>query len=252
MAGRLAALTAAVGRTADEAEVAAVQSMVAALPPPGRLAWIGAMPGRAPRMVRMRIQGLGADRVADSLRQVGWPGSTGAVLAVLDIMTDRFAGLGVQLDVSAQGLLPRLGLEFFLPTKRQSLGFGAGAATASGDLWRPLLTWLEDAGWSVPRKSRGLLAFPGREYAFGDGIFEVRKEINHVKIAIEEGRACTAKAYGRMLFRPPRSVRRGLQVPSRSLRVSMAGRPGFSRRRGDRPIDRYCRPEVRAVLSWLH
>ena len=201
--GRLVTgLVTAVGRTPDMEEVASVQSMVTSLPPSGRLVWVGAMPGREPRMVRLQIQGIAADCLEDNLRQVGWPGSTGAVLDVLDVMKNRFAGIGVQMDLSARGLLPRLGLEFFLPSERQSRGFVTRVARAGGHLLGPLLASLEDASWSVPRKSRGLLEFSGREFVLGDGMFEVRKEVNHVKISIEEGRACTAKAYGRMLFRP--------------------------------------------------
>ena len=201
--GRLAgSLASAVGRTEDEEEVAALRSLVAGLPPPGRLIWIGAMPAREPRMLRALIQDFGPDDLADSLKQIGWPGSADSVLAVLDVTKDLFTGLGVQLDISAGGLLPRLGLEVYPPTERQSREFGAGATATSGHFWRALLTSLEEVGWSLPLKSRGLLAFPGKEYVFSDGIFEVRKEINHVKISVEEGQPHTAKAYGRMLFRP--------------------------------------------------
>ena len=202
-AGHLAfALAEAVGRTADEEEVAVLRSLVAALPPRGRPIWIGAMPAREPRMLRAQVLGIGAAGLVDSLKQVGWPGSTDSILAVLDVIKGHSVGIGILLDLAAGGLLPRLGLEVYPPTEGQSGELDAGGAATSSSFWRALLTSLEEAGWSLPEKSRGLLAFRGREHVIGDGIFEVRKEINHVKISIEEGEAPAAKAYGRMLFRP--------------------------------------------------
>lgn len=200
-AGRIAgALAAAVGRTADEREVAAVRSLAGALPPPGRLAHVGAMPGREPRMVRVMVAGLDAGGVTGSLRRLGWPGPMPAVAAVLDLVKDLPLRFGMQLEVTAHGLLPRVGVEIFLPPER-----GAERGAARGASWRPVLTALEQAGCSLPGKSRGLLAFPGRERVLDDGIFEVRMDINHVKISIEEGRPRPAKAYGRVLIRHPDS-----------------------------------------------
>ena len=206
-AGRIAgALAAAVGRTADDREVAAVRSLVGALPPPGRLAHVGAMPGREPRMVRVMVAGLDAGGLTGSLRQLGWPGPMPAVAAVLDLVKHLPLRFGMQLEVAAQGLLPRLGVEIFLPPEPQR---GAGTGAARGASWRPVLTALEQAGCALPGKSRGLLAFPGREPVFDDGIFEVRMDINHVKISVgdsgEEGRPLRAKAYGRVRIRRPDS-----------------------------------------------
>ena len=196
-AGRIAgALAAAVGRTVDEGEVAAVRSLVGALPPPGRLAHVGAMPGREPRMVRVMVAGLDADGVAGSLRRLGWPGPMPAVAAVLDLVKDLPLCFGMQLEVTAQGVLPRVGVEVFLPPERRAAG---------GASWRPVLTALERAGCSLRGKSRGLLAFPGRERVLDDGIFEVRMDVNHVKISVEEGRPLLAKAYGRVRTRHPDS-----------------------------------------------
>ena len=202
-AGQLAAaISAVVGRTADDGEVAVLRSMAASLPPRGRLTWLGAMPAREPRTLRALVQGFGADGLADNLRQIGWPGSADAVLPVLQVMGNQRAGLGVQLDITGGGLLPRVGIEVSPPVEGQSGETASGAAATGGLFWPGLLASLEEAGWALPSKSRGLLQFPGREYVIGDGIFEVRKEINHVKISIEEGPAYQAKAYGRMLCRP--------------------------------------------------
>lgn len=202
-AGRIAGeLAVAVGRTGDEKEVAAVHSLVTELPPPGRLAQVGAMPGREPRMVRIMVAGLDAAGTTGSLRQVGWPGPMRAVEAALDMVKDLPVRFGMQLEVNAQGLLPRLGLEIFLPPERPR---GVGTGAARGASWRSLLTTLEQAGCALPRKSRGLLAFPGFEHVLDDGIFAVRTDINHVKISIQEDRPFTAKSYGRVLVHHPYS-----------------------------------------------
>ena len=202
-AGRIAGeLTVAVGRNVDEKEVAAVHSLVAELSPPARLAQVGAMPGREPRMVRIMIAGLDAAGMTGSLRKVGWPGPMRAVEAALDIVKDLPVRFGMQLEVNAQGLLPRLGLEIFVPPERPR---GVETGAARGASWRSLLTVLEQAGCALPRKSRGLLAFPGFDHVLDDGIFAVRTDINHVKISIEEDRPFTAKSYGRVLIHYPYS-----------------------------------------------
>ena len=194
-AGRIAgALAGAVGRTVDAGEVAAVHSLAAALPPPCRLAQVGAMPGREPRMVRIMVAGLDAAGTTGSLRQVGWPGPMRAVEAALDLVKGLPVRFAMQLEVNAQGLLPRLGLEIFLPPE-----------PPRGASWRSVLTVLEQAGCALPRKSRGLLAFPSFEHVLDDGIFAVRMDINHVKISIQEDRPFTAKAYGRVLIHHPYS-----------------------------------------------
>ncbi len=203
VAGRIAsAISYAVGRSDDAQEIAVIRETIAALPPDGRLAWIGAMPGREPRMIRVLIHNLDACDLVDSLQRMGWPGSTETVSAVLDFINNRFGRLAIQLEVSAQGVLPRLGIEVYVLPDRSSGGFADWSTSANPDRWRPLLSRLEDAGWCLPLKASSLLEFPGREYVFDDGIFLVHKGINHIKISIEAGQACTAKAYVGMLFLP--------------------------------------------------
>ena len=145
-------------------------------------------------MVRIMVAGLDAAGVTGSLRQVGWPGPMSAVAAALDLVKELPVRFGMQLEVSAQGLLPRLGLEIYLLPER-----------TRGASWRSVLTVLEQAGCSLPRKSRGLLALPGYEQVLDDAIFAVRMDINHVKISLEEDRPFTAKSYGRVLIHHPYS-----------------------------------------------
>lgn len=203
VAGRIAsAISGAVGRADDAQEIAAIREVVDALPPDGRLVWVGAMPGRTPRMIRLLLDGLGTDGLVDILQRIEWPGPTETVSTVLDIIDDQFARLAVQLEVSAQGALPRLGLEVYVLPEQSSGGFADWSTTANLDLWHPALSRLGDAGWCLPLKASSLLAFPGREYIFNNEILLVHKGINHVKLSIEAGQTCTAKAYVGMLFLP--------------------------------------------------
>ncbi len=203
-AGRLAAaIAASIGQPEDVQEIDAVREMIAALPSTGRLTWLGAMPGREPRMIRALFQGLEAGNLINDLYRMGWPGPTETATKVLEIIDGCFKHLTVQLEISAQGVLPRLGLEAYVLKKpRSSSSFANWAAAPNSAPWRPLLSRLENAGLCLSSKARALLALPGREYVFEDGIFEVHKGINHIKISIEGNQACTAKAYAGMLVRP--------------------------------------------------
>lgn len=203
IAGRIASeLSCAVGRSDDAREIATIRRVVAALPPGWRLTWMGAMPGRDPRMIRLMIVGVDAGGLVDDLQRIGWPGPTEIVSSILDALNDQFNRLAIQLEVSAQGTLPRLGIEVYVLPERSPDGFQGRSTAATPDRWRPVLSRLENAGWCLPLKAGNLLEFPGREYLFDDGIFLVHKGINHIKIALEAGQACTAKAYGSMLFLP--------------------------------------------------
>lgn len=158
-------------------------------------------------MIRVLFQGFEAGTLIHDLHKMGWPGPTETVTKVLEIIDGRFEHLTVQLEVSAQGILPRLGIEMYaVPKPHASSSFANWAAAPNSALWRPLLSRLEDAGLCLSSKAHALLAFPGREYVFEDGIFEMHKGINHLKISIDENRACTAKAYAGMLFRPANAV----------------------------------------------
>ncbi|MCY4051195.1 MAG: hypothetical protein OXE41_12470 [Gammaproteobacteria bacterium] len=202
-AGRLAAILASsIGRPVDVQETNAVQKIIADLPSNVRLVWIGAMPGREPRMIRILLRGLESESLLENLHQMGWAGPTETVSRVLEVVDGCFEHLTVQLEISADGFLPRLGLEIYALNKPDSSSsFANWAAAPDSTPWQPALSRLEDSGLCLPSKASSLLAFPGREYLYEQGVFEVHKGINHIKISIEDNRACTAKAYVGLLFR---------------------------------------------------
>ena len=63
----------------------------------------------------------------------------------------------------------------------------------------------------------------GREQVLDDGMFEVRMDINHVKISVEEGRPSAAKAFGRAPDRPSGLVTAGVAGLAGYTRYSLRG-----------------------------
>lgn len=198
-----AAIGAAVGRTEDAREVAAVRKAVASLPPGGRLTWIGAMPDRQPRATRLLFRGFEVASLSAGLEAMGWSGPGETVATVIDCLEGHFGRLAIQLEVSARGVLPGLGLEVYVLEEDPAGGAGADwAAAPNPALWRATISRLQDAGWCLPEKAAALLSFPGREFIFHESVFLAHKGINHIKISIDECGRCTAKAYVGMQLRP--------------------------------------------------
>ena len=120
-------------------------------------------------------------------------------MAVLDEMGDVAPVFRLSLDVSVDGLSPRLGLEFYPTGERK--GFDHWLTTGRS-AWLPIVDRLEALQWCQPDKARGLLDFPGLTRLFGDrGVFVLYRGINHVKVTIEAD-AVAAKAYVGLRFFP--------------------------------------------------
>ncbi|MCY4513937.1 MAG: hypothetical protein OXC69_02180 [Candidatus Tectomicrobia bacterium] len=198
-------LASAVGWDHDEDEMQAVERVYAALPPGSQVGQIGAMPGRALRAIRLIVDGVEEEEVRDFLGRLGWPGQTGQVVSALDEMGDVAPVFRLSLDVSADGLSPRLGLEYYPAGERR--GFDHWLTTGRS-AWRPIFERLEALRWGQPDKARGLLDFTGLDKLFGErGVFILYRGINHVKVTIEADDV-QAKAYaGLRFFRLDKDVR---------------------------------------------
>ena len=202
-----ASLADAVGWSEDEDEIRAVENVFSALPPEGRIGQIGAMPGRGLRAVRLIVDGVAAENTPDLLGRLGWPGRAVDAMAVLDEMSDVAPHFRLSLDVSVDGLSPRLGLEFY-PLTEDGKDVDHWLTTGRG-AWRPIVQRLEALGLCQPDKARGLLDFPGLDKLFGEaGVFILYRGINHVKISIEAG-AVSTKAYAGLRFFPLESALAG-------------------------------------------
>ena len=193
----------AVGRAEDAREADAVRRTVAALPASGRVTWLGAMPGREPRMIRLLLGGFEAANLPADLRRLGWPGESDAVASLLDGLGDRRGPIALQLEASANGIHPSLGVELYMPEDDAGTrGPVHWATRPDPSPWRALLARLREADLCLEPKATALLAFPGRELVFAETVFEALVGISHVKLGIGESTPAGAKAYLGMLLRP--------------------------------------------------
>ena len=203
-----AALADAVGWTDAAGERRAVERVFNALPPGGRVCFLGAFPGRGVRAVRMMVERIEEPNVRSFLQRLGWRGPESAVPEILADLRDVVFPNDFQLaiDVVAEGILPRLGLEVRCPFTKSGGGGGTWTKTTRLD-WFPLVTRLAEKGWCLPEKAHGLLAYPGQEIFAGIGGFYLAyKGISHIKLSIGAGdissKAYTGLSFGRYKSRP--------------------------------------------------
>lgn len=195
---RLAATIAnAVGWEEDEAERLAVERTFAALPRSGVVDQIGAAPEREPRSLRLIVDGLKLRNVPAFLKRLKWDGPTRKVMDTLEEMRDMTPVFRLALDVSANGVGPRLGLEMYRPKRTSNLDYWLNSGR---NAWRPVMNYLEEMKWCLPQKGDGLRAFPGIERLLEEkGMSILYKGINHFKLSIE-GDAVEAKAYAALAY----------------------------------------------------
>lgn len=181
------ALWTAAGYTPDDAERRHVQRIYEALPSTGFISQAGVMPGRSQRAIRLLARIYSVGEVVEMLERIQWSGFAAAAAAVLeDMMHLTRPYTGISLDVTAMGVLPRLGLELFRPVEWYELD-------RSG--WRSLFERLMERGWCLPEKCYGMAAWPQVEHLVGkDGVYRILQTINHVKLVMDRGKV-TSKAY---------------------------------------------------------
>ena len=191
-----AALAAAVGWAGDAGERRVVERVFNALPPGGRVGFLGALPSRQVRAIRVMVEDIEESNVPAFLQQLGWPGPANAAVALFSDLRDVVSlhDFQIAIDVTAQGVLPHIGLEMKCPFIDPG-GRGAWTKTTRRD-WLPFVTRLEEQGWALPEKAHGLLSYFGKEI-FMDGMGELYlayRGINHIKLSIRDGDV-SAKAY---------------------------------------------------------
>ena len=178
-----AVLAFATASTPDPRRLRVLEAIWRAFPPGVRLPWCAVMQGRSPAPMRL---GLICRRtmIPALLRAMGHPGRLAAVEDVLAMIEDLPDRLCLSLDMTPEGLVPRLGIEMHVgtPTGR--------------DGWNGLLSSMADRGWILPDKGAALAGCAGSERFFGrDGeTTTLSWGVNHVKVVIGE-RETTAKGY---------------------------------------------------------
>ena len=192
--GLLAALAAMVGWSSREEVLRKVERVFAALPETGYVFQAGALPGRSPKAFRILLKGVAGEDVPGLLERLEWPGPTAAAAEALAFVDDLVAYVAVSMDVTEQGLCPRLGLELYRPLKWF-------AVDRTG--WNPFIDRIVERGWCLAAKADGLRRWPGAERLLdGEGVRLVRQGVNHVKVVVEAGVRTVAKAYCGMDIRP--------------------------------------------------
>ena len=192
-ADTVAALWAAAGLRADPAELRQVERVYEVFSDAALIAQAGVLPGRPQRAVRLVVHRIDTAELPVLLDRLRWPGSAAAALSVTAATNDLTSpGAVLSLDVSADGVSPRLGLELFRPAQQSPID-------RTG--WRPMIERLTDQQWCVPAKAEGLRAWPRTERMLGPhAAYRVYQYINHIKAIVDHGRI-VAKAYVAMVVR---------------------------------------------------
>ena len=195
------AIASAVGWSGDEGERRALERAFEALPSGGEVGYVGALPSRETRAIRVIARGIWEPDLPAFLQRLAYPGPVDRVAEVLADLRDVSPHFRVAFDVTARGIAPRLGLEMgVLQPEDQQVKPHEWLSTKRRD-WLPLVTRVAEKGWCLPEKAHGLLAYPGQQTLWGKTrMFHSYKGINHIKISIDDG-AVSAKGYVGMFFR---------------------------------------------------
>ena len=192
----LEALAVTAGWSGHGGMLQTVDRIVASLPESASVFQAGALPGRSPKAFRILVWGVAPEEVPVLLEQLEWPGSTAAAAAVLSTMDDLTTYIAVGLEVTAQGIGPRLGLELYRPVRWFDVD-------PKG--WNPFIARVAEQGWCLPEKADGLRRWPGTELLLGGAaIHVVRQGISYFKVVVERGARTAAKAYTGMSVLPYR------------------------------------------------
>ena len=208
-AARLFALTGE--REATEQELANVQRAFDAFQAaPDEEVSIGVMASRTPRAFALVSQLLSPAAIPAILERLGWRGPVGQVVETLDgLDTDRYR-FRVALNVTAQGVMRRLGVELSLIDELRLRLWGPGCRG-----WEPLIHKLASDGICLPGKAQGLLSWPGGDTLFWDSnCIRLHSGLSHFKHRVRcSSREQHARASGKglldhqvssLLSRPPR------------------------------------------------
>ena len=190
------ALVSCVGWETNEAERTNVERAYLAQPEDTRMDSFGVFPSR-PRSIRLAIMGFRSqEEICSYLNNVGWPGETSAVDAVMSRFKERaeIVRSGANIDVQEEGLGPTLGLTLIVKQRytKDSRYWLDGLTD-----WDPFLEALGHEDLVVREKLAALAAWVSKPTTlFGkSGRFVLLRGIHHIKLVISEDQLRGAKAY---------------------------------------------------------
>jgi hypothetical protein len=171
----------------------AVDRAIRALPLTAEVMYVGFFRGRARRAVRLTVTRLHQRECVAFLTRIGWPGNASAFAAELSSLTrfapDSMGTVCLNLDITAEGVLPRLGLEFAFSRKPQRFG---------GLPHRPFFDDLVREGVVDRSRCDALVAWPGVSRAtLAHQVWPsvAFRCVNHVKLVYEPAEPWLCKAY---------------------------------------------------------
>ena len=112
-------------------------------------------------------------------------GSVRAVTEVLADLGEVLPRVWLSVDVAAEGLLPRLGLELHRAGEWGNEP-DRWLTTGRSD-WRPVVERLVHRGWCLAAKAQGLMEWCALDKMYDRrGVFLVYKGLNHVKLTVTD------------------------------------------------------------------
>lgn len=190
-----AALHALLGRELDDGHLAALRRCFDALPDGGRVLYAGSLLPRGDGTLRVCVSDVAARDLPGYLRAAGWPGPHAPLRTLLNEMDGVREGAFARdpallhLDVAADGVRPRVGLEYVFGRREQVRGTLPD---------RAFLRHLANAGLCTADEAAALAAFPGcdtRQLPHELWRSLVVRRVNHVKLVLDGDRAPEAKGY---------------------------------------------------------
>ena len=174
------------------------------LPSEAVTVFVAIAPDRLPRSFRLIVAGIKISEIATFLEQIKWKGSVSNVLRILSQTQDVMSRFMVSIDLSSNGVGPRLGFEMY-PTQLEAFDHQTllmtWLKTRRSD-WTKAIGRLVDMELCLPEKAAGLLSWPrSRNLYEADKAFRLHMGINHVKLVIE-GDQLQAKAYAGLCLSP--------------------------------------------------
>lgn len=171
-----------------------IERAVRQLPAGAHIFQLGAMQTRGDVMLRLCINALSPADVPAWLQAQGWSGDARALRAALGALVPLVRVLAVDVDYTADGIGPKIGIECYLQW---------------GDLdpaqWQPLLDHVCGLGLCVDSKRDAIAAFPATtEYPLSEQLQRaadgfmfpvVYRNIHHVKVSFIDRAFRDAKAY---------------------------------------------------------
>jgi hypothetical protein len=171
-----------------------VERALTRLPAGARVFQIGSMHARGDVVLRMCVNDITPEQVPEWLSDSGWQGDALALTDALQDVSTRSRVLAVDVDFTASGAGPKLGIECYQDWRETAM-----------TQWQPLLEFAAALGLCTDAKRRALAAFPAKtEFTLQEQVAARRhgylfpvlyRNLHHIKLSFVGSGYTEAKAY---------------------------------------------------------